>query len=158
MNRQFWNDLNNAKFAETLVLETFQAMSDKYYFEDVSKIPQFYYRGDIRALAADGREIFIEVKDDSRVASSKNILCEEEVYYKDIDAFGKGNMQNDTDIYVVVSQKERKMYVLDFKVLKENYQKGHYEMIEHYSSTTFCYLCNIADLKKWGAVIAILDY
>lgn len=84
--------------------EIFEASTDKYTFEDVSDLPQYYHKGDIKATCLeDGREIFIEVKDDSRIHQTKNILCEDEVYYKDADYWAPGNMESDYDIYVIVS-------------------------------------------------------
>jgi hypothetical protein len=55
MIRDFWIDLDNARYAETLVRETFTALTDRYTFEDVANIKEYRYRGDIRATAADGR-------------------------------------------------------------------------------------------------------
>jgi hypothetical protein len=42
------------------------------------------------------------------------VLCEEEIFYKDGGYFGKGNMKSNYDIYCIVSQSERKIYVIDF--------------------------------------------
>ena len=41
-----------------------------------------------------------------------------------------GNMYCDSDIYAVVSEPERKIYVMDFKILKANYLKGKYRYID----------------------------
>lgn len=46
---------------------------------------------------------FIEVKDDSRIADTGRVLCEERVCYKDGDYFQKGFMYSDYDIFCVVS-------------------------------------------------------
>ena len=59
----------------------------------------------------------IEVKNDSCIASSGNILCEEENYIKADNRMIKGNMYCDSDIFCIVSQQARKIYVLDFKRL-----------------------------------------
>jgi hypothetical protein len=66
----------------------------------------------------DGKEIMIEVKDDSKIAETQNVLCEEEVYYDNIQDFVKGNFHSDYEIYCVVSKAERKVYVMDFSILK----------------------------------------
>jgi hypothetical protein len=73
-----------------------------YKVFDVADQPQYYHKGDLRIILPTG-ERFVEVKDDSRIADTQNILCEEEVFYKDINEFVKGNMYSDYDIYAVVS-------------------------------------------------------
>ena len=158
MIRDFWNDLNNAKYAEKLVRETFSQLTDKYTFEDVADIKEYRYRGDIRATAADGRQIYIEVKDDGRIADTGNVLCEEENFYKDGGYFGKGNMQSNYDIYCVVSQSERNIYVIDFPTLQANYKKGQFKIIHHYDQDTYCYLLPIGTVKRLGGLIAEVSY
>lgn len=153
MLEQFNKDLAIGKRAEDIVLHTFAALSDDYAFEDVSGEKEFYYRGDIRATDKFGREIFIEVKNDSRIHTTGNILCEEEVYYKSHGGYyGKGNMSANYDIYCVVSEKGRKIYVLDFDILKENYTKGEFKVIEHPSQTTYCYLLDIDLIAAMGRI------
>jgi hypothetical protein len=158
MINNFYSDLEKGKTAEKIVLDTFSALTTNYLFDDVSNYKGFYYRGDIRAISADGREIFIEVKNDSRIADTGNVLCEEEVYYKEAGYCGIGNMDCDSDIFAVVSQKEKKIYVIDFKVLKENYRKGEYKEINHPQQITYCYLCGLYQIKAWGGLLAIVDY
>jgi hypothetical protein len=154
----FNKDLEAAHEAEQLVLDVFSSLSNDYKFELVSEERDCYYKGDIKATAADGREIFIEVKDDSVIHRTKNILCEEEVYYKDNDYCGKGNMQSDYDIYVVLSREERKIYVIDFEILRDNYQRGEYRAIDHPSQVTYCYLLPLGIAKRINAVIEVVNY
>lgn len=158
MVNNFFFDLENAKSGERIVLDTFSKIASGYTFEDVSNERQYYHKGDIKATAANGATYFIEVKTDSRIADTKNVLCEEEVYYCDNDYFSKGNMYSDYQIYCVVSEKDKKIYVIDFKTLKENYKKGSYKVIPHYDQTTYCYLCNLSQIKSWGGLIAEVAY
>ena len=156
---QFRKDLMIGKEAEQLVKEVFEASTKEYQFEDVSNIPKFYYRGDIKATRlSDGKEFYIEVKNDSRIHETYNVLCEEEVYYKESDYYGRGNMSAACDYYVVVSQASRKIYVLDFKILRSVYRRGEYKVINHPTQTTYCYLCNIGSLKRNGALLEVLEY
>ena len=103
---QFIEDLNKAKPAENLVRETLSRLTSEYQFVDVSNDSDCFRKGDIKAIAADNREIYIEVKNDSRIADTKRILCEDEVYYKHTGYCGKGNMHSDYDIYCIVSESE----------------------------------------------------
>lgn len=158
MVKGFYEDLAQAREAEQLVLDVFSNLSKDYKFENVGAERKYFYKGDIKATAADGREIFIEVKDDSVIHRTKNILCEEEVYYKSNDYYGKGNMQSDYDIYVVVSKEERKMYVIDFEMLQNIYERGEYKVIEHPAQITYCYLLPLGVAKRLGAVIQTIKY
>ena len=159
MLESFYRDLNNAKGAEQIVLNTFSALSDRYTFQDVSNIKEYYYRGDILAVdKCTGREVAIEVKDDSRIADTRNILCEDEVYYKSGCYSKRGNMHSNSDVYTIVSKAEQRIYVIDFKALKANYKRGEFKVIYHAQQDTYCYLLPLATLKRAGGLIAIVDY
>ena len=154
----FWEDLLNAKKAEDTVREEFSKLTKDYTFYDVSSQREYFHKGDIKAVAADGREIFIEVKCDSRIAETQNILCEEEVLYFDSGELRKGNFYSDYEIYCVLSKDERKIYVMDFSKLKAHYKSGKYKNIKHWDQITYCYLCSLDDVRSWGAMIAELEY
>ena len=160
MLKDFKKDLEVAHEAERLVQMYFTLLGHQdYTFKNVSADPEYYYKGDIQATDSSNRRIYIEVKDDSRIADTGNVLCEDQVYYKDGDYFGRGNMQGDSDIYCVVSRVEKKIYVMDFKVLKEIYKPfGVYKEIEHTDQTTHAYLLPLWVIKQRGAFIAEVDY
>jgi hypothetical protein len=103
MLKDFFGDMENAKQAELLVRDTLAALTKDYTFEAVGDVKEYRYKGDIKAIDAAGNELFIEVKDDSRIADTGNILCEEENYIKDNDYFIDGAMRCDSDIYCVVA-------------------------------------------------------
>lgn len=153
MVKDFQRDLEQAHSAEQLVREVFSSRSSFYSFEDVSDQRQYFKKGDIKAVGIDGKEIMIEVKDDSRIAETKNILCEEEVYYLDGGFSVPGNFYSDYEIYCVVSRQERKIYVMNFRKLKEIYKKGQYQEIKHYDQITYCYLLPLSTARKYGALI-----
>lgn len=154
----FYKDLAQAQGAEVLVLEELSKRTNDYKFEHVGTNRDYFYKGDIKVVANSGEQIFVEVKNDSVIAKTGNILCEEEVYYKETDWYGKGNMQSDYDIYAIVSEAERRIYLLDFKILKASYRAGEYKVIEHPSQITYCYLLPLGVAKKVGAVITTLNY
>lgn len=159
MLNNFNTDLAAAKPAEKMVRNIFSSLTNEYRFEDVSNQREFYYIGDLKATSlATGKEIFIEVKNDSRIADTHNVLCEEEVFYKEYGYFDKGNMYCNSNIYCVVSEQEHKIYVIDFKVLKEIYKKGEFRTIDHPQQTTYCYLLPIWLIKKYNGLLDIIDY
>ena len=155
----FYSDLRAARGAELLVKEVLSQLTDAYTFEDVSNKREYFYKGDILAIErATGKRVFIEVKDDSCIARTRNVLCEENVLYYDTNTIEKGNMGANYDIYCVVSQQERKIYVIDFATLQRNYKKGIYKVIPHPTQTTYCYLCSLHQVAEWGAGICTIDY
>lgn len=158
MVSNFWSDLAQARKAEDLVRELFSSLTDKYTFIDVGSQREYFKKGDIKAVAADGREIFIEVKNDSRIADTHNLLCEESNYYFATGEEIDGNFYSDYEIYCVVSAAERKVYVMDFSILKKHYKSGTFKDIHHREQICYCYLCPLAAVRSWGAMIAEVDY
>lgn len=112
MLSDFQKDLARGQRAELIVLDILSGLSE-LEFVWVGNEKEYRYKGDIVALAAD-KEICIEVKDDECIATTGNILCEEENYIKEDGRIIRGNMYSDCDIYCILSQSERKLYVLDF--------------------------------------------
>lgn len=99
---QFDVDLERGHKAELLVRDILAGLTDEISFEWVGNDPECYHKGDIKALAAD-RVYYIEVKDDTVIATTGNILCEERVYNKNTGGEKKGFMYSDYDIYCVAS-------------------------------------------------------
>ena len=158
MVANFWNDLAQARKSEDLVREVFASLTNEYTFIDVGSQREYFKKGDIKAIDKDGNEIMIEVKCDSRIAETRNVLCEEENYYYQTGEWIKGNFYNDYQIYCVVSESERKIYVMDFSILKANYKKGQYKCIHHYDQDCYCYLLPLGFIKKQGGIIAEVEY
>lgn len=102
MVSNFFSDLEKGHKAEDIVRNTFAALTNEYSFYDVSGDREYYRKGDIKAIDDDDNEIMIEVKNDSRIAETRNVLCEELVTYAD-GGFSDGNMYSDYEIYCVVS-------------------------------------------------------
>lgn len=157
MVSNFQADLAAGKEAEVIVA---QWLADAgYQVEDVSNIPEFYYRGDLLITLPTGEKRFIEVKNDTVISTTGNILCEEEQYFKEGGYFKKGFMYNDYDIYAVVSQSENKIYFFDFCKMKEIYKKyGTYKHIDHPQQYSDCYLLEICRAKQFGALITTVNY
>ena len=154
----FPSDLEKGKTAEAIVLNTFSMLTSDYKFVDVSNDVEYYYKGDIKAIAPSGKELYIEVKNDSRIGDTKNILCEDEVYYKESDYYAKGNMHNESDYYCIVSEPERKIYVLDFKKLQSIYRKGQYKEFNHPQQKTYGFLLELCRAIQWKALLYRITY
>ena len=158
MITNFYKDLRKGHRAERIVKDVFSSLTDKYTFTDVSNDPAYYHSGDIIATAADGRQIMIEVKNDSVIHSTGNVLCEEEVYYKERGCYKDGFMYNDYEIYCVVSEPSRKIYVMDFKVLKEHYKEGRYKYFDYSQQASDTYLLSLGLIEDYNGLIKVVEY
>lgn len=121
---------------------------------------QFYHNGDLIVTLPTGEKRFIEVKNDSRIADTHNILCEEEVYYKEKGYFAPGFMYRDYDIYAVVSEKNKTIYFFDFAKLKEIYKNYwiDYKKLDYKDQYSNCYFVEMCRAKQFGAFIAKVNY
>ena len=160
MVSNFYRDLKQAQKAEALVQRTMQKYFPSYCFKLVSDNPAYYHRGDILFIGVnDGKEHCIEVKNDSRIAQTRNVLCEEQVFYMENRQMIKGNMYSDYELYAVVSEQERNIYLLDFAVMKQLYKDGcRYTQIPHEEQITYCYLLPLRKLETAGGIIEILEF
>lgn len=158
MIKDFFKDLQAAKPAEQLVLNTLANLATGVTFEDVSNVKEYYYKGDILATTANGKQYFLEVKNDSRIADTGNVLCEYQNFIKDGGYYIKGNMYGNCDYFCIVSQQQRKIYIIDFSILQANYTKGYHKVIPHYDQDTYCYLLPLAQVRALGGMVAELEY
>lgn len=154
----FEKDLTTGRRGEDIVLKVFSSLDSERTYERVADNPLYYYKGDIKVTDKSGNVRYIEVKNDSVIHNTGNILCEEEVYYKRYDYYGKGNMSSDYDIYAVVSEQRREIYVFNFERLKQIYRKGIYKEIEHKQQITYCFLLDINEIDRLGGLIAVVNY
>ena len=100
----FYNDLNNAREAEWLVRNTLQSLDNTWDFKWVGDVEECFHIGDIEAIDTyTGFSYFIEVKDDSRIAGTGNVLCETRKYFFNSGEYRRGNIYNTGDYYCVVS-------------------------------------------------------
>lgn len=155
MVKNFKTDLERAQKAEYMVRDLLQSLTDEYTFIHVGENKEYYHKGDIKAVDNNGKEIMIEIKDDTRIADTGNVLCEEEVYYNDCGEWQKGNMYSDYEIYCVVSQQERKLHFIDFSILKQVYKTGEMKLLPHADQQSIVYLVSLGRLRKLGAVRTI---
>lgn len=156
---EFLEAVKAAKPSEYLVAKEFAARNPEWITENVGDIRKYFYKGDIKITNKNSGEVrFIEVKNDSRIAQTQRVLCEEYVSYKSEDQIKDGCMYSDYDIYAIVSESERKIYYIDFKKLKEFYKMGEYKEIPHRAQTTYCYLVDLQLIAKKGALMGITNY
>lgn len=159
MDEKFKRDLARGKEGELIVLDALAQLTDGYTFEHIGEIPAYYYKGDIKAIdKKTGEEYFIEVKNDGCIATTQNVLFEEAVYYYKYEYLADGFMYRPYQYYCVLSEANRTLYIFDFEILKKNYKKGIFKNLKYKSQESDCYLCQLCDIKSWGALLYELNY
>lgn len=150
----FFSDLSKAQVAEILVRDKFQSLTNDWIFQWVGADKECRDLGDV--LATDkqsGFSWYIEVKLDSRIADTGNVLCEEEVLYYETGRRKRGNMYNHSDYYCVVSKEASRIYIFDFKQLQKVYRKGRYTILGHAEQESKCFLVPLDLLKEKNVYI-----
>lgn len=160
MSWDFWKDLAEAKKVEQLAMEVFQSRSEEWSFTNVSDDKEYFHRGDLIAERADGRKVFLEIKADTRIADTGNVYCEEQNYWFDQGKYSLGNMYSNYQIYCVVSESARKIWVIDFEVLRAHYGNANHKYIRvpHKDNVSYGFLFPLYELAEKGGLIATIDY
>ena len=155
----FQNDLNNAREAEWLVCRTLAQKDASWQFEWVGDNREDFHKGDIKAIDPyTGFSLYLEVKNDNRIADTGNILCEWKKYFYDSGEYRRGNIKNEYDYYCVVSQQDRRIYVLDGPTLRQWYQNGERKVIYHDTDITYCHLLPLSFIQKKGGLRYTITY
>lgn len=160
MVKNFERDMRKAKRAERLVREVLSGLTTEYKFFDVSEDPVYWHIGDIDAYDPKTKQhVYIDVKDDGCVAYTGNILAEDFVHFHVNSDKSDGFMRSGKYDYVAyVSQPDGKIYILDFLKWKEKYKKGRFRKIGHEEQTTYAYIMSLEDVRKYGIMVAEIDY
>lgn len=155
MIRNFEKDRQAAKEAENIVLNFLTIGLPHYRFEDISESIGCLLRGDIVAYCGD-IQVYIEVKDDKRIAETKRVLVEDAVYYH-----SSGNLkkyESTADIYAVVSRSENKIYFFNHEKLKKLSKFAPSRTIPHEDQTTYCNLVDLDSARRTKALIGVGSY
>ena len=158
MITSFWHDLQIAKTAEEEVISALSNLAPDIEFVNVSNDKEYFYKGDIKAILPDGRCAMIEVKRDTRIGDTHNILCQEAKKYWDKDYWQKGTMHSDYEVYAIVSPQRRRVCFIDFKVLFAHYKEGKHRVFITDEAAEDIYLLPLEYLEEQGGIIATVDY
>ena len=155
----FFKDLAKAKVGEGIVLEVLKNCTGEYEFLDVSDDKTYWHKGDIDAYDAQkDKHYYLDVKMDSKIGKTHNILCEEEIYYEDDGVYKPGNMACDYDYLAIISVKAKCIYIIDFALLKQHYKEGYDYMKDHGEQTTYGTLFPLSKARDYGMLEAIINY
>ena len=154
----FQADLQKGKIGEKIALDVLQGTTENYAFEDVSDLKEYHHKGDIMVLRDGELECFIDVKDDGVLHKSRNILCEDKVYYRKQKQMKDGFMHYDYNYLAIVSQPEKKIYIIDMKKLKKHYKEGLKRELHYSWQYSICYFVPLEKAYKYNMVVAEIDY
>ena len=182
MVSNFFKDLKKGKKGERIAKDVLECMTENYTFRDVSEEEEYRHLGDIEIKYSydSYREkfnvkpdylpmpqelfdlynlsYFIDVKDDSRIGDTGNILCEEKVYYKKNGIVKDGFMYNLYDYLAIVNEKDKMIYILDFHLLQKVYKQGRKMRLYYSDQYSDVYLYSLDKAKDNGILMAVIGY
>lgn len=159
----FKRDLLKSKKSEKIALDVLAFLGDldttgDYAIENVADIEEYWHLGDLLITDRDGLEVFVDVKDDSRIADTRNILCEDKVYYRNTKKKADGFMYSGYNYLAVVSQPEKKIYIIDFAKLQKEYKKGRFIILNYTWQYSEIFLYPLDTAIKKGMIMAEIEY
>lgn len=163
MFKDFLSDLKKAQVGENIVCNVLSQLlgEDDYTISNVALDKQLYDKGDISVTDSWGDTVYIDVKDDSCICDTGNILAEHRVWFKG-KGWLDGFMQKAQYNYVAyLSRADQKIYMLDFSLWKKYYKKvfkRHLYIDHNGEQTTDGYLMSLNKARELGIVIAEIIY
>lgn len=162
MVKNFYSDLAKAKLGENIVRQVLQGCQDEYEIYDVSEDKEYWHKGDIEIYDVEEHiSYYLDVKDDSRIHQTGNLLAEHRVWYAK-GGWCEGFMQNsDYDYIGYLSQPDKMIYILDFRMWQKYYltkSQRHLQIPHGGAQTTDGYLMSLDTARKLGIVIAEIKY
>lgn len=152
----FNKDLARGKTAEELVYNLLSSFGLEV--ENVSDVQRYFYDGDLK-IKLDDKEVFLDVKLDTRIAETGNFFIEDTCYNFRKGYEWNGDIYKNYDYVAVVSPQDRMIYFLDWKVVKKNYYKGDYKEIRHDWEMSIGYLVDTYTMSKsWKGLIKKIKY
>lgn len=155
-------ELAKNKPAELLAYQVMKTIyEDKVDLRYVADVPKFYHRGDIVGRRhEDGEITFFDVKNDGEISRTGNIFAETHKYFNNNrKERHSGFMENgEYDYLLIVNQKDKQIYVVDFEVLKEIHKL--YREVPSYHDDALCYgrIVPLERAKARGALLYTIDY
>lgn len=163
MFTDFLRDLQKAQTGENIVCDVLSKLlgEDDYTINNVALDEQFYYKGDIAVTDSWGDTVYIDVKDDSCICNTGNILAEHRVWIRG-KGWVDGFMQKAQYDYVAyLSQPDKKIYILDFALWKKYYKTvfvRHLFIDHNGEQTTDGFLMRLDSARDLGIVVMEIGY
>ena len=156
----FIQDYEFGKIGEQITAKIFNLMGGKTYsFTMVGHLYEYRHIGDIICRnKLTNKETIIEVKNDTRIGTTGNVLCEIDNYYFDSGEHRKGNIYNPSDIYVVVSRDTHTLFVFNQEKLRQIMTRCRLINIPHQDQITTGFLVPVELAQEEGALITTVDF
>ena len=156
----FKMEIKKNKVAEEILLQVIQSIvDDKYLVEDVSDDAECYHLGDVKLTDKDGGTVYLDAKNDGVIHKTGRVFCESHKFFFRNMKKHSGFMEDGKyDYLCVVDRNSKKIYVLDFRVLKSIYKE--YRQVE--TTLADCYsfgtVIPLDECKKERALIYTITY
>ena len=116
-------DSEIARAAEELAIKVLSKALKDTTFESLHDDEGKFHYGDVLAKKGN-KEKYIDIKDDGRISETGNVFCESHKYFYDNPNKKHDGFMNNSlyDYLAVLDQVRGKLYLLDFKKLKNIYK------------------------------------
>ena len=156
-------DVEAHRGAEAIVVEVLNNLDNGYHFEDVAQDERYYNKGDIKMIKEGVKTKCLDVKDDGEIAKTGNFAVEAGGYSKLTGAKRKGWIDSQYDYVAVISQKDRTIWILSFRRLKEIYDNieltgGRKVTSNFWDNVKYNYLIPVRRAIQLDAVLAKIEY
>ena len=117
-------EIKKNRVAEVILLQVLQSIvDDKYFIEDVADNEECYHLGDVKVTDRDGNIAYYDAKNDGVIHKTGRVFCESHKYFFNTMKKHTGFMEDGNYDYLsVVDRVDKKIYILDFKILKSIYK------------------------------------
>lgn len=151
---KFQDDLQTGRKGEQTVFNTLTALG--LDIQDVANDPEYYYKGDFIINTPLGA-VYLDAKVDNVMCKTKNIFCEEEVYFTNNGETRIGDMKKEYDYMAFVSYQENLIYFYDARILRQIYKKGMSKEFHYPESISYGRLLNMSVARKYGALMGKVE-
>lgn len=161
MKNTLKREVKKNRIAEVILMQVLESIfDDKALVEDVADNPDCYHLGDVRVTNKTGNSFYFDAKNDGIISKTGNVFCESHKYFfKNMQKKYDGFMEDGNYDYLsVVDRVSKKIYILDFKVLKKIYP--NYRRIQTTLSDCYSYgtVIPLDECKKKGALLHTINY
>lgn len=161
MTNNFKEELKKNRIAEVILMQVLESIyDDAAIVEDVADNPECYHLGDVRVTDKIGNSFYFDAKNDGVIHKTGNVFCETHKYFlRKMNERHTGFMEDGKYDYLsIVDRVSKKIYILDFKVLKKihkNYRKVQTTLCDAYCHGT---VISLEECKKKGALLHVINY
>lgn len=160
MTNNFKEELKKNRVAEIILMQVLESIyDDAALVEDVADNENCFYLGDVRVTDKIGNSFYFDAKNDGVIHKTGNVFCEDYKFFlRKMNERHNGFMSSNYDYLSIVDRVSKKIYILDFKVLKKIYK--NYRRVQTTLCDAQCHgtVIPLEECKKKGALLHVINY